>query len=61
MEEIIITIEKNGATKLEVKGVKGQSCKALTKDFEQRLGKKVSDVPTGEMYEQERTYIRGRS
>ena len=60
MEEIIITIEKNGTTKVEVKGVKGQGCKALTKDFEQRLGKKVSETPTGEMYEQERTTVRGR-
>lgn len=59
MEEIIITVQ-NGKAKIEVRGVKGQSCKALTKEFEDKLaGRKISDTPTKEMYEQpERLHAR---
>ena len=60
MQEIIVTIEPNGSTKLEVKGIKGQGCKALTKEFEEQLGRKVSDVPTTELYEHERVQVKAR-
>lgn len=60
-EEIIIDVAPNGEVKLEVKGVKGRGCKALTKEFEESLGKKVSDVETKEIYEQERIPAKNRA
>lgn len=62
MQEVTTTIQTDGSSKIEVKGVKGRSCTALTADFEKALGKKVSDTPTKEMYENdERVSIRNRS
>lgn len=37
-EEIIFEIDKTGATKISVNGVKGKSCDALTRDIEDALG-----------------------
>lgn len=58
MQEIIVTISKNNETKVEVKGIKGKGCLALTKEFEEKLGNKISDVPTSEMHEPERQQVR---
>lgn len=38
MEELEIIIDKNGKIDIEVKGVKGHSCKELTRDLEEALG-----------------------
>ena len=49
---IKITIDKLGKTKIEVDGVKGQSCEEITKGIEQALGTVTSRKQTGEYYEQ---------
>lgn len=38
MEEMEIIIDKNGKVNIEVKGVKGPSCKDLTRELEEALG-----------------------
>ncbi|MEI6047126.1 MAG: DUF2997 domain-containing protein [Chloroflexota bacterium] len=42
LQEIDIYIEKDGQVRLEVRGVKGQSCLDLTKALEEALGGEVS-------------------
>jgi hypothetical protein len=51
MEQIRITFSPTGETKLEVNGVKGKSCKDLTRAFEKALGTTTKDTETGEFYE----------
>ena len=46
LQEIEIIIEKDGQVRLEVRGVKGQSCLDLTKALEEALG---GDVTSREM------------
>jgi hypothetical protein len=41
MQEIDVFIDANGEVKIEVRGVKGQSCLDITKDLEQMLGGQV--------------------
>lgn len=48
-QQIIITIDPGGETKLEVKGVSGSSCLDITRQLENALGVKLEDTPTGEM------------
>lgn len=38
MEHIIITIDPNGNSEIEVKGSDGEKCKELTKPYEDGLG-----------------------
>lgn len=38
VEEIEITIGKNGQVKLHVRGIKGKKCLALTEEVEKALG-----------------------
>lgn len=53
--EITISIfDDDTPTKIEVKGVKGEGCKALTKPLEQAFGTVTRDSPTDEMYEKVR-------
>jgi Protein of unknown function (DUF2997) len=55
MIEVIMDIAPDGKVKTTVKGVKGSACKALTKDYEQGLGKIISDSTTSEFHEVEPT------
>lgn len=48
--EVFIEISPSGDTKVSVKGVKGESCQSLTKEFEAALGKTTSDSKTKEYY-----------
>jgi hypothetical protein len=51
-QEVVMTIfDDETPTTVAVKGVKGTSCKALTKPLEQALGTVVNDKPTAEMTE----------
>jgi len=60
--EIITIISPNGDVEVQVKGVKGRSCKQLTKELEEKLGVATSDKPTKEMYEPEqRVAVRNRA
>lgn len=52
MQQIVkITIE-GGTPTIHVQGVKGRSCKDITKKLEAALGSATKSKPTGEMYEQ---------
>ncbi len=51
-KEIYVTIDEEGNTQITVKGVKGESCRKLTKELEEALGLTTSDVVTAEFYEQ---------
>jgi len=55
MQEITIRVGKGGKINLDVAGVKGGSCKDLTKAFEKAMGKVVQTDNTNEYYEQENT------
>lgn len=50
-EKMIIEIDETGSVQLTVKGVKGKSCKNVSKKIEEALGKTTSSVPTSEMTE----------
>ena len=52
MAEIIVTVKPDGSTVIEVKGVKGQSCKDLTKFLESSLGVVAETSPTAEYFEE---------
>jgi len=52
-QEITIRVGKGGKINLDVAGVKGGTCKDLTKAFEKAMGKVVSTENTNEYYEQE--------
>jgi hypothetical protein len=52
MQSIIIDIDVDGNTKVSVKGVKGSSCKDLTKKIEAALGKVTRDDKTPEFHQQ---------
>ena len=55
MEEIIILVGKDRKINLSVAGVKGTSCKDLTKAMEKALGTVTETKGTTEMYEQKAT------
>jgi hypothetical protein len=51
MQEIKFVIAPDGSVRTEVKGVKGASCKDLTRQIEQALGSVKSSKPTAENFE----------
>lgn len=51
MEEIIITVDATGKTKVEVNGCAGSSCKDLTREIERALGESGKETLKGEFYE----------
>ena len=63
IEEIEVTIEKDGKVRIEVRGVKGGACLDITRTLEEALGGKVEareltpealDAPGREIGEEER-------
>ncbi len=50
MQTVKLSIKPNGKMKLEVIGVCGAECQALTEPIERALGKVVSSTPTDEYY-----------
>lgn len=56
--EVVINISNTGKTTVEVQGVAGASCKDLTKDLEQALGKVISDTKTPDFYRTEKGSVR---
>lgn len=52
LQEIEVFIDKNGQVQLQVHGVKGMSCRDLTKELEAALGGQVEDRQmTSEAYD----------
>ena len=41
LQEVDVFIEKDGQVRIEVRGVKGQSCLTVTKDLEKILGGQI--------------------
>jgi len=63
-EEIVVEISPSGDVKISVKGIKGKSCKALTKGLEAEFGDVQSTHTTGEFNETEQksaVHNRGRA
>jgi len=61
LQEIDVFIEKDGQVRIEVRGVKGESCLELTAALEEALGGQVeSREMTGEAYEEARDYVQDR-
>jgi hypothetical protein len=58
--ELIITVSPSGETKIEVQGIKGRSCKDVTRELEAALGETVRSTPTKEMYAREDETVRIR-
>jgi hypothetical protein len=54
MINIEVTITPDGKTTLHVEGVKGESCRELTRVFEERLGIVEDTKTTWEFYQRER-------
>ena len=57
MEEVIITVDKNGETVVSTKGFKGSACQDATKEIERALGRVAKDEKTSEYYEKEATRV----
>lgn len=53
MGEIEITFDLDGTSEIKVNGIKGTSCKDITKPFEKALGTIDSDKKTSEFYQVE--------
>jgi hypothetical protein len=52
VEEIQVFIDEDGKVRLEVRGIKGQSCLELTEELEQLLGGEIEEREmTPESYE----------
>lgn len=52
MQELEITIGKDGRVNVAARGVKGEGCLALTKNIEQAVGRIEEREYTAEYYEQ---------
>ena len=53
MQELEITIDKEGRVQVAVRGVKGEGCLALTKNIEDAVGTVEERECTAEYYEQQ--------
>lgn len=52
MQQVIVTIDKDGATQVEAKNVTGSGCAALTKAIEAALGTTTADAKKPEFHQQ---------
>lgn len=55
MQEIKVIISKTGEVTIDVDGIKGSSCKKLTKALEKKLGTTISDTKKNEYYDEQGT------
>ena len=51
MNQITVTIDENGSSRVEVNGVQGPDCKQLTQQLEKALGSTIGSVHKPEFYE----------
>jgi hypothetical protein len=61
MQEIKITIGKDGKVNLDVAGVKGSACSDLTKSIEKALGRVEVTKKKSEFYQQSSTAGRSQT
>lgn len=52
MEQVVVTIERNGAVQIEVNGVTGGRCKDVTAQLERALGVSGSSEEKPEFYQE---------
>jgi hypothetical protein len=52
MQELEITIDKEGRVQVAVRGVKGEGCMELTRELENAIGVVEERTPAAEYYEQ---------
>jgi hypothetical protein len=52
MQKIKVTINKDATISYKVSGVKGKSCKDVTKFIDALSDKTIESIPTGEYYKQ---------
>ena len=52
MQELEITIDKNGRVQVAVRGIPGEGCLTLTKNLEEAVGTVEERTYTAEYYEQ---------
>lgn len=55
MKTIIVTVAKDGSTKVETRGFAGSSCQAASKFIEQALGARQGEQLTAEYFSQQTT------
>jgi hypothetical protein len=55
MKRIILTVAKDGSTKLETQGYSGSSCQSASADLEKALGLRQSEKLTAEYFNQQAT------
>ena len=60
-QEIIIEIDAEGKTKIEVNGCAGPSCKSLTAQIEKALGEPIKETLKGEFYEKAKVGVVNKS
>jgi|WetSurMetagenome_2_1015567.scaffolds.fasta_scaffold207908_2 hypothetical protein len=48
VQEVEVTIDKNGQVRIQVRGVKGETCLEITKDLENALGSVVDRQMTAD-------------
>lgn len=61
MEEVKVEISPSGEVKISVNGVKGSSCKSLTKNLELALSDEQQTKPTKEFYEHVQARVASRN
>lgn len=59
-KQVLIDVDADGNTVVRVEGVKGSSCKDLTKQIEAALGKTVKDDKTPEFYQKATVTVNAR-
>jgi len=52
MQELEITIDRNGIATIHVKGVRGPGCESLTRKLEDRIGETRERIHTAEYFEE---------
>ena len=52
MQELEITIDRQGNATMKVNSVRGPGCKSLTQELEERIGEIMEQVHTGEYYDE---------
>ena len=51
MPQVIITISRNGQSKVETKAVTGSGCQSLSRELESALGKTTGDEKKPELFQ----------